>query len=67
LNLLLLKLSPNALSTQKNQINNLSVFPNPTNNFVTLHFTDLENETFSVEIFNLLGQKIKTFENLNNT
>jgi len=65
--LFLLKLSPNGLGTERNQTNNFSVFPNPVNDILTLNFSDYNNAGLSVEVFNMLGQKIKTFKILNNT
>jgi len=61
----LLKLSPNALTTEKKQINKWSVFPNPVSDFLILNFSDYSNTSLSVEVFTILGQKIKVFENLN--
>jgi len=65
--LFLLKLSPNALAIEKNQIHNWNVFPNPVSDFLTLDFSDYDNTTLSVEMFAMLGQKIKVSENINNT
>jgi len=65
--LFLLKLSPEGLTTEKNQIHNLTIFPNPVNDFLTLDFSDYNNTTLSVEVFTMLGQKIKVFENINTT
>jgi len=62
----LVKLSPDGLAIDKNQnVNYWSVYPNPTNNFINLDFSDgIEN--ISVEMFNMLGQRVKVFENKNN-
>jgi len=38
----------------------LSVFPNPANNYVTIRFTVPADGRATVEIFNVLGQKVKT-------
>jgi len=65
--LFLLKLSPNALSTEINNINNINVFPNPVNDFLTLTISDYNDTKLSIEMFNTLGQKIKVFENISNT
>jgi len=60
----LLKLSPEGLATNKNQIRNWNVYPNPTDNFLTLDFPD-NAEKLSIEVFNVLGQKVKVFESIN--
>jgi len=65
--LFLLKLSPNGLGIERNQTKNYSVFPNPVNDILTLNFSDYNNADLYVEVFNMLGQKIKTFKVLNNT
>jgi len=62
----LLKLSED-LSIKENKISNLSVFPNPTNDFISLDFSDYNNTELYAEMFNILGQKVKVFENLNTT
>jgi len=62
----LLQLSEN-LSIKENKTSNWSAYPNPTNDFLTLNFSDYNDTSLSIEVFNTLGQKIKVFENLNTT
>jgi len=62
----LLQLSEN-LSIKENKTSNWGAYPNPTNDFITLDFSDYDDTELSVEVFNMLGQKIKVFENLSNT
>jgi len=62
----LLKLSADGLSIEDTEPQKWSVFPNPVKDFLTIEFTD-NTEKISIEMFTMLGQKIKTFENLNST
>jgi len=59
----LLKLSGD-LSIKENKTNSWSAYPNPTNDFITLDFSDYNDTELSIEVFTMLGQKIKTFENI---
>jgi len=60
----LLKLSPEGLGISKNQLRNYwNVYPNPTNDSIRLNFEGIEN--ISVEMFNMLGERVKIFEYLN--
>jgi len=59
----LLKLSED-LSIKNNKTENLNVYPNPTKDFITLNFSNHNNAKLSVEVFNMLGQKLKVFENI---
>jgi len=59
----ILQLSEN-LSIKENKTSNWSAYPNPTNDFITLDFSDYNDTELSVEVFNMLGQKIKFFENV---
>jgi len=54
------------MSTDQNQISQLRTYPNPTRNILTINISD-KDVNLSAEITNLLGQKIKTFKNINNT
>jgi|GEM_PF-260796 len=57
----LLKLSE-SLATNKNKIDDFWAYPNPTNDFITLDFSDYDNTELYAEVFTILGQKIKVFE-----
>jgi len=65
--LFLLKLSPDGLSIDKNQIGDWKIYPNPTNNLIMLDFPNNNTTDVSVEVFNILGHKVKIFENIGNT
>lgn len=39
---------------------NLSIYPNPSNGIFNLDYSGIETSSYTVEIFNSLGQKIKT-------
>jgi len=60
----LIKLSEE-LSIEENKIDNWSTYPNPTNDFISLNFSNYNDAKLSVEVFNVLGQKVKFFENIN--
>jgi len=62
----LLKLSED-LSIKNNKTENWSVYPNPTKDFITLNFPNHNSTKLSVDVFNMLGQKLKVFENLSNS
>jgi len=62
----LLKLSE-SLATNKNRIDDFSAYPNPTNDFITLDFSDYDNTELYAEVFTILGQKIKVFENISSS
>jgi len=64
-NIFLLKLSEEGLSINNTEPQKWSTYPNPVKDFLTIEFTDNTEKT-SIEIFNILGQKIKTFENVSN-
>jgi len=59
----LLKLSGD-LSIKENKTSNWIAYPNPTNDFITLDFLDYNDTELSIEMFNLMGQKVKVFENI---
>jgi len=59
----LLKLSED-LSTEKNKFKNWSFYPNPTKDFINLDFSGYNDTEIYAEVFNMLGQKIKVFENV---
>jgi len=59
----LLKLSE-SLATNKNKIDDFWVYPNPTNDFITLDFSNYNDVELYAEMFNILGQKVKVFENI---
>ncbi len=55
------KLSVPAITTNVNEgnyINTFSVYPNPTNDIITVHFTSVEKRTFTITISNTLGQPV---------
>jgi len=64
--ILLAKFVLEDMSIDQNQISQLNVYPNPINDFLTIDIADKDVNLFA-EIVNLLGQKIKTFQNINNT
>jgi len=45
-------------SIKKIQFMNFSVFPNPANDFVNVQFNSLSAGTFSIEVYNTLGQRV---------
>ena len=47
------------------ELQNIRIYPNPTNDFITIENVELFTESDSIEIFNTLGQKMETvhFEN----
>ena len=47
------------VSEQKIQENSLLVYPNPFNNELTINY-ELENNTATLAIYNLVGEQIKT-------
>ncbi|KAF2511138.1 T9SS type A sorting domain-containing protein [Flavobacterium arcticum] len=56
----------NFLSLQNESINAVMLYPNPTTG--NIYIKGLENKTFNVSIYTVLGQEIKHFDNvLNNT
>jgi len=59
----LLQLSEN-LSIKENKTSNWSAYPNPTNDFITLDFSNYNDTELSAEVFTMLGQKIKFFKNV---
>jgi len=54
------------MSIDQNKISELKIYPNPINDFLTIDISD-KDVILSAEIVNLLGQKIKIFDNINNT
>jgi len=62
----LLKLSKE-LSIDENKIDGFSIYPNPIKDFMSLNFSNYNNTKLSVEVFNMLGQKVKFFENINSS
>lgn len=44
------------------QISEISIYPNPTNNFVTIKFPSVLISSISVDIYNLLGEKVLSKE-----
>jgi len=54
------------MSTEQNQTSELKIYPNPTTNFLNVNISN-KNTNLYAEIVNLLGQKIKIFDNVNNT
>lgn len=50
-----------------NDINLLSVFPNPTSDWININFTSTENSNYSVEVFDVVGKKVveKNLGNIN--
>jgi hypothetical protein len=52
------------LSIVGNEFENLSVFPNPTNNLLTIKSTDLLSEAV-IEVYDMLGRQLKQYLPLN--
>ncbi|MDO9185971.1 MAG: T9SS type A sorting domain-containing protein [Bacteroidia bacterium] len=44
---------------------NISISPNPFNDFISIQFGNQQNQLYSLRIYNTLGQKIEQFENIN--
>jgi len=65
-NVFLLKLSSEGLSINEIDSKEYKVYPNPVKDFINIELTDNYAE-ISIDVFNILGQKIKVFENLNST
>lgn len=42
-----------------------NLYPNPFSDYTTLQFDNLKNENYNLEVFNNLGQLIKTIANIN--
>ncbi|MEZ4858339.1 MAG: T9SS type A sorting domain-containing protein [Flavobacteriaceae bacterium] len=53
-----------SLGTTENTLQQVTMFPNPADNFVTIN---TENEITKIEIFNILGQAVKVIEGTSNT
>jgi len=65
-NVFLLKLSSEGLSINEIDSKEYKVYPNPIRDFINIELTDNYAEV-SIDVFNILGQKIKAFKNLYNT
>jgi len=64
--LFLAKLILEDMYVEQNQISQLKVYPNPVKDFLTINISD-KDVNLSAEIVNLLGQKIKIFDNVSKT
>jgi len=54
--------SSSTRETELRQLNDImTIFPNPASNLVNIHLLDGYYEQYEVEIFNNLGQRVKTF------
>ena len=42
----------------------ISILPNPFNNYTTIEFENNNSENYTLEIYNNLGQKVRTIENI---
>jgi len=54
------------MSIDKSQTSQLKIYPNPIKDFLAINISD-KDANLSAEIINLLGQKVKTFQNISNT
>ena len=57
-----IQVTVNCKLSDKAAIDDLMLFPNPANEKTFLNFTALPNHFYSVEVFNSLGLKLKTFQ-----
>lgn len=57
--------STNGISNQSFDYDNLvTVFPNPFNNFASIHFSNQMNESYSITVYNSKGQIIQNINNI---
>ena len=47
-------------SMKSEEANNFSLFPNPTNGFVTVNYTTYVDAQIYIELYSMVGQKLKT-------
>lgn len=53
-------LGTTGLSKDENEIVNLNVFPNPSKNTTTITYSLNQSKSINIEVFNILGEKVKT-------
>ncbi|MEP7170618.1 MAG: T9SS type A sorting domain-containing protein [Bacteroidota bacterium] len=56
-------LTPCTSIEEQNQNAAIKIFPNPTNNFITIHYSLSSPNQTTLSLFNLYGQKLKTIFN----
>lgn len=44
---------------------NISIFPNPFNDYISIQLNNQSNQLYSLRIYNALGQTVQQFENIN--
>ena len=48
----------------REKLNDLQIYPNPANDFITVDLAGLFNQISEIAIYNVLGQKVKEFKNV---
>lgn len=42
--------------------NHVMIFPNPSSNFITIYFQEIQKSEFEIEIYNITGKKVKSLK-----
>lgn len=50
------------LSLERNELSSFSVYPNPASEILNIDLAEVSGDNFSIEILNIMGQKIAQFE-----
>lgn len=53
-----------SIQSIKHEKQNVALFPNPVNDFINIKFNADANQLTQIEIYNLIGQSVKTFSNI---
>jgi hypothetical protein len=57
-------IDPSFLTVSENESDQINIFPNPANEVLNIQFSPSRGDVYSIEIFNLLGEKLKRYEAL---
>ncbi|MBC8146768.1 MAG: T9SS type A sorting domain-containing protein [Bacteroidetes bacterium] len=52
----------NSIQAHNPKINNIMVYPNPTSDFITIDFGEIQKSEFEIEIYNITGQRVKSIK-----